>query len=403
MKNFFKNKTIILVLVLIVWLFPIAISLPEQSRTESIVIAVGIDKTQNEYEVSLQYLIPHAATRDKSLEISGVKAESVEKAFEKLYWNLGKFSGFAHCRAIVFNDDVATENLTFVLDSFLRQKTNTNNAVLINTSDSAKELLQTSNSLNSNLYSFLNNSAFSNEYKGYEDLKSVGDFYNAYFGISKCLCINVLGLEKDDTKQSSEQSSSSGDSGGSPSSKPDKKMVNNRELAIIKNSKKLLTLSTEESKNLNLFNNNITKCTLEITDFSDENFKNASFLFNIFNKKINTKVYFKNNVPTIDYNIKVYLRTSQVLSNNLMQSDYQIQQQRFSIALQERIKQEITNKLKLAEQNFKQNCYDVINCEEMFYKFCCNQYKNYKKSINNQDFITGVKFNYSVEIVKGVQ
>ena len=411
-KTIQKNKFLLVILILLIWLVPTTISVPEQSRTETIVIAVGIDKNEDEYEVSLQYIIPHASTSSESLNMITEKGKNIDEAIQQINKELGKFSGFAHCRVLIFNDKAAEGNVTNILDSIIRKKTNTNNIILISTPKSAKDVLVTSNNLDSNLYTFLNNSAFSNELKGYENLKSIGDYYDCYFGLCKCLGVNIIDTEDKEKKSASDgsgggsetsnQNGSEGGDSGASSKEGDKKLKNEGRILIIKNEKKLLSLSKEESDNLNWFNKNIKKIDFSINNFSDEILKNADVTFHVFNKIINYNVYFKNSLPIIDVNIKLHLRPIQVLLENISQENYKINHDFLTNKMEERIKSTIINKLKQAESNFKDNEYDVIDCEEMFYKFCNNEYKNYKNNIlGNRYFIKDVTFNYNIEIVKG--
>lgn len=411
-KDIWRNKFLLIIIFLFVWLVPTTISVPEQSRTETIVIAVGVDKNEEDYEISLQYIIPHSSTSSESLDIITEKDKSVDGAIQKINKELGKVSGFAHCRVVVFNDKAAEDNITNILDDIIRKKTNTNNIVLISTPDSAKDVLVTSNNLDSNLYTFLNNSAFSNELKGYESLKSIGDYYDSYFGLDKCLCVNIIETEDKEkssggdgsgggSETSTQNSSSSGESGSS-SKGESKKLKNEGKLLIVKNAKKLVSLSSEESANLNWFNNEIKKLDFEIKNFSDENLTNANVTFHVFEKEVKNKPCFKNGVPVFNVSVKVHLRPVQILSNNISQENYKINHNFLTKAMENEIKKHIFNGLKKAEENFKQNKYDVINCEEKFYKFCNKQYKDYlKNNLQDRYFLEDVVFNYKVEVVKG--
>ena len=412
-KYIWDKKFLILILLLAVLLVPKTISVPEQSRTETIVIAVGIDKVEDEYEISLQYVIPHASTSSESLDMISEKDKTVDGAIQKINKELGKVSGFAHCRVLVFNDKAGEENITNFLDDIIRKKTNTNNIVLISTPESAKDVLETSNNLDSNLYTFLNNSAFSNELRGYEDLKSVGDYYDSYFGLSKCLRVNVIDVESEEEKSQgdgsgggSETSSQNGGSdagaSGGGSEKESKKLKNEGKILIIKDAKNLVTLSKEESENLNWFNKDIKKTDFEIKNFSDENLTNADITFHVFNKSVNLKPSFKNGRPFLDVNINIHLKPTQIISENLSQENYKINHDFLTNNLKNEVVLQIINKMKTAEQNFKLNKYDVIDCEELFYKFCNKEYKNFvKNKLGDRVFIEAVVFNYNVEVIKG--
>ena len=416
LKRLWKNKILLILLLLLLWLVPVTISVPEQSSTECIITAIAVDKVQDEYEVTLQYIKPAEATATESLTTVTGKDKSVHRAIEKLNAQIGKFSGIAHCRAIVFSEESCQNGLSEILDNFIRQKTNSNNMLLICSTKKAKDVLTTAKNLDGDLYSFLNNSAFSNELKDYEDLVTVGDFYETFFGPNNAIKLRVIDTKKQEEEGSSNSggnigasSTSSGDSGSSGSSggtggntSLQSELLNEGKSIILKHSKPLVVLSPEESENLNWFNNGIKKTSFIIENFSDENFKNANFLFDVYNKKLQTNVYFKDGKPHYDLKVKLYIRTSEITKENLTQQDYEAQQQKFSNKLFDTIKQTIEQKLKLAESNFKQNKYDVIKCEEAFYKFKNSEYKKYKQTLSHdKEFIEDVIFNYSIEVAKG--
>ena len=74
----------------------------------------------------------------------------------------------------------------------------------------------------------------------------------------------------------------------------------------------------------------------------------------------------------------------------------------YSNKLIEEIKKTITEKLKSAEKHFKENKYDVVLCQDKFYKYKNKEYREYKKSLSQgQEFIESVIFNYKIDVVKG--
>lgn len=416
LKRLWKNKILLILLLLALWLVPITISVPEQSSTECIITAIAVDKAQDEYEVTLQYIKPAEATATESLTTATGRDKSVHRAIEKLNAQLGKFSGIAHCRVIVFSEEACQNGLTEILDNFIRQKTNSNNMLLICSTKKAKDVITTAKNLDSDLYAFLNNSAFSNELKDYEDLVTVGTFYETYFGLNNAIKINIIDTKKQEEEGSSSSQNASNSSSGSSgegsagagtggagaNTSVQAELLNEGKALILKNSKPLLVLSGEQSDNLDWFNNQIKKTSFQVKNFSDENFDNASFLFDVYNKKLSTKVYFKDGKPHYDLSVKVYIRTSEITKENLTQQDYEAQQQKFSKKLIDEIKQTIIKKLKSAETDFKENKYDTIKCEELFFKFKNKEYKDYvAKMEQGKEFIEDVIFNYSVEVAKG--
>jgi len=436
-KYLWKNKLALIIILLALWLVPSTIGVPEQNRTETIITAVGIDKLDTEYEVSVQYIVPHGTESPASLQIASQKGESVGMAIEKLNLQIGKLSGFAHCKFLVFNDEAGKEDLTKIFDYFLRQKTNTNNISLINTKDSAKDLLNISNNLNSDLYSFLNNNGYSNELKDYQDVKTLGDFYMTYFSPIKCMLVNIIDVEEEssssdsqqgqsgsgggesDTKASGSSNSSGGSSakqGKSESGKEDssksassqsqsgggqKSIANNATMLVLKDSKSLLKLDEQTSNGMSWFNPNIKKKNFKVKNYSDKDIKDADFIIDLHNKISLSDVYFKDGKPYYKLKLILFVRTSQITSQNLKQADYEILQRRFSEDFKNAMRESVLSEIKLAEQNFKQNKYDVIDCFNKFYKFKTSELKQFLKTIeNDEDFISNVNFEYEINFVQ---
>lgn len=407
LKYIWKNKIMLIIILLAFWLVPQTIGLSEQSQTESIVTAIGIDKQDNEFEVSLQYIIPNATDGPEGLKIVSEKGESVGSAIEKIKLQLGKLSGFAHCKFLAFNDEACEDNFTSLLDFLIRRKTNTNNIILINTPDSAKDLLSMSSKLDSDLYSFLNNNGSNNELEDFHDLRTVGDYYGSYFSPVKCMVINSVSIKDSSSGSASGSESGSGESSsgsqssGSSTSESKKELENKGKLLIIKDAKKLITLTEEESDNLNLFNPRIKRDNFTVKNFSEGHLNNSNILFNVLNKIYTAKAYFKNGQPYYKVNLKLYVRTGEVISQNLSQKDYAVLQEDFSPKLVSAMREEVLKSLRLAEENFKKNNYDVIDCYNWFYKTKNKELKEYLKTLENKDeFIKNVNFEYNIEFVQ---
>lgn len=403
MKLLWKNKIFIVLILLFIFLFPSAISLPQQNRAQNIITAIGIDKNNDEFEVSIQYLIPYGSSPDQDLQLSSVKDKSVGQAIEKLNLNYGKLSGFAHCRAIVFNDEAGKEGLTNILSYILRTRSNTNNIILINTADSSKKLLESVKSLDSEFYVVLGGNSVANDQKHYQNLKSISDYFDVYLSNNDCIAITNIDLQESSDEQGSSSGSSSGggegqESGGaSQSSSSQSKISNTGKLAIVKNNKLVFTLDESKSENLRWFNDKIKDLTIQISNFSDKTFQNADLFFDVYDKSTSYQVSFIDNIPHMHVNICANIALNQVLVDSLQKNLYEVSGKLFSDKLISKVKDEILLKLKSAEQDFKLNHYDVINCYENFYKFKNSEFKKFLNSLQQDEyFIDNVVFDYNI-------
>ena len=433
MKYLWHNKILLVILLLFIVMFPVTISLPQQSRSENIVTAIGIDKNGEEYEVSLQYLIPYAGSSENALKCASMKGKSVGEAIEKFNLDFGKVSGFAHCRVIVFNNEASDEGLNGALDYLQRIKTNTNNIFLVSTEKSAKKLLDSVKDLNSEFYVILSRDSVAGQHNHYESLKSFGDYYDAILGPVKCIAINNINVEEDTSSSSNggassggssgsgesstsggensgESGSSSGggssgsgssseSSGGGSSKSTASKIKNDGSLTIIKDAKRLLTLTQSESDSLNWFNGKVKDMTLKVTNFSDEIYKDADITFDVYKRFTGIDTYFKNGVPIYKLNLLVDVTIIEAVKKDVTSEEFVPANSLFSDTLKEAVISEIKNKLRNAESNFKQNKYDVVNCYTHFHKYNNRDFKDYLKKLDDGEyFLDNVVFEYNVMV-----
>ena len=410
MKYILRNKILFAVILLVVVLFPNIIAMPQQSRTENIITAIGIDKNDYEYEVFVQYVIPYAESEKNSLKIMSGKGVSVGEAIENMDMEYGKNSGFAHCRALIFNDKACEENLAEILDYLLRIKTNTNDILLVNTRDSAGKVLECVGNLDNEFYTIINSNGIANDQRKYQDLKSIGDYYNSQLGESKSIAINLIDVEENDSQ--SEADSSGGEyndksggakSGGSSSNTQSdaQKIKNHGELIIIKNGKKITSLTQDESKALSWFDNQIKESSVVVKNFTDGLYKNADLNFYIYNKRGRISTSFVDGKPKYTYHLKVYLRTAQIIQNGTKMDVYEVNKKKLSDKLVYQITENIRSELFSAENHFKSYDYDVVKCNEDFHKFHPYKYADYLKTLSyGESFIKNVDFEYKIEIIQ---
>ena len=430
MKYLWKNKILIALLLLLTILFPSTISTPQQSRTENIVTAVGIDKNGEEYEVSIQYVIPYADSGEGTFKMSSAKGKTVGEAVETLSVQTGRLSGFAHCRALLFNQEASEDDMTSILDYFIRIKPNTNNIVLLHTKKSSKDTLSAVKNFNGEFYTILNANGLSNDQRRYQEFKNIGDYYNSYFSPSKCIEIGVIDIMDSSSEQSSQSSGSSGGSssgsssgsGQSPNASSsntsssndmssgssggesgggEKKVFNSDEKLILKNAKKVALLDKEQSSNLSFFNPNIKDMSYSLEHFSDELCKDVSIIFDIHDKNCKVVPSFENGVPHYTLDLTLNMRTTEISGGNVGEEMYYVLNKKFSETLKQTLKDSVTNNLRQAEQHFKQYKYDVIKCYETFYKFKNKEFKQYLSSLpEGKYYMEDVVFDYKITIIQ---
>ncbi len=408
MKYLWRNKIAFIVVLLLVFFAQPAISLPEQSKTENVVTAIGIDKLEDEFEISLQYILPYKSGAENELKLSSIKGKNLSEALELMALHFGKNSGFAHCKMIILNDLACSENITSIFDFFIKIKTNTNEMFIINTNKSAKDLLSSANSLNSDLYIVMNCNCYTAYQRHYQELEKIGDYYDSYFGETKCLVLTVMNVEEEEpssssssegssTGASSNDSSGSSSSGSSSSSSSQKKLKNDGILAILKNGKKILELTEEESVNLSLFNKAILDHFFTVEHFSDDLYTDAQITFDIYNKGLKIKTSFVDGVPHYTLDLKLNVRLNQITSDVIKSDYYDLSKINISDKLKKALSDNVRERLVSAEANFKANKYDVVDCFSHFYKFQNKEFKQYLNSlVEGEYFLDKVVFDYNI-------
>ena len=122
-KKMLHSKIMIFIFIAFVLLFPATINMPDQTQTYSVVLGVGIDKKNDEYEISTQILTSKANQGFlESLQVHSAKGKNILDAVEELSLHLGRISGFGNTSVIVFCEEVAKEGIAEHLDFFLRSK-----------------------------------------------------------------------------------------------------------------------------------------------------------------------------------------------------------------------------------------------------------------------------------------
>lgn len=411
MKYLWRNKiAFIIILILVLFILP-AISLPEQSKTENVVTAIGVDKVEDEFEISLQYILPYKSGAENELKLSSIKGKNLSEALELMALHFGKHSGFAHCKLIILNDLACSENITSIFDFFVKIKTNTNEMFIINTNKSAKDLLSSANSLNSDLYIVMNSNFYTAYHRHYQKIEKIGNYYDSYFGDTKCFVLTVMNVEEEEPStgsssqgsstgaSSNDTSSSSGSFSGSSATSSQKKLKNEGIIAIIKNGKKLLELTEQDSMNLSLFNKDIKDHFFTVEHFSDDLYTDAQITFDIFDKKVKIKTSFEGGVPHYTLDLKLNVRLSQITSDSTTSEYYDISKIKISEKLKSALSDQVRARLLSAEANFKANKYDVVECFSHLYKFQNKEFKQYLYSLNEGEyFLDNVVFDYNIVV-----
>ncbi len=138
-----KTKILLILgALLIILFFSSDFALIDIEKT-AIIVGIGIDKVDDEYEITAQIAIPQAtdtAASNNDAVISS-KDKTVMEAIDGLGDTTGWYPKMSFCNLIVFGKDVASEDITHIINHLLASEKIQNSALLALSDTTAKEVL----------------------------------------------------------------------------------------------------------------------------------------------------------------------------------------------------------------------------------------------------------------------
>lgn len=327
MKHFFLKvwKTpMFLIFILISVFFGLpALGKPTEIDRFAVVTAIGIDRAQEEeynYELSFLTFIPIAEQNfTETYKVISAKGKSFAEALDYAGLYIGREVGLSHLRTVVLNQELFDDDVSNVLDYLTRDKEVPSSTKLIATDSSAKDFLNAVQMLDSESSIKVSEIVTSNQRYLYATDSTLESFFKGYFSPTGACVISVFSLQENDEQglsvsNTQSQNSTGGSSGGQEGEgeNASKQIVNSGETLIMKKGYLQRSISGQEIAKLNYFRGNFNTGAITIDNFTENDFKNASLTFNIFDKKIKSKVKFENGIPVVYTDIKFTVVLSEV-------------------------------------------------------------------------------------------
>ena len=310
-KIIFKMPMVIVFIIILIFFTPFAIYSPGENRNRGVVTAIGIDRMDNEYEISLLTFIPTAnqSYQEKTSVISG-KGDSVAQAIYNAQIAMGRSIGLAHAKTTIVNENLLEEDVSTTVDYLSRVASLPENTVFVCTNKTAKEVLETSHDLVNDLGLKLEQIIAYNANNLYVTDTSLEAFYKGYYSYVKSSLIGYLTLEenKQDSEELSQissghsesegqtQGSQSGSGADSQSGGQSKHIVNQGQALLLKKGKKVALLDVDQLNGINLLNPKSVNQIIEI-DGVEHNGETLSMQYKIKNKKTLITTKFENGYP----------------------------------------------------------------------------------------------------------
>lgn len=432
LKKVFRYKTFYLLLVIILFFLPVTVSMPSQAQSRAIVTAIGVDKTVDDlYEITLAVITPKngGQVAGGNMVDTGT-GKSVAIAMQMLSINLGKLIGLQHCNFIIISDKVFSEDVTKVLDYFIRSNNLTADAHLINCPKSAKDLIMQGASASTTSIATINDIVqFNNEYL-YSEAITIYEFYNRYLSPASSVFVPILELEgeenvKDsntstmsntsgsssnseggDSSNTSSSNSSDNDSAGSggassssSQSTNSSKLISNGKCAIIKNGVKVREITETERIALNVVNKGDGNGIIWVDNFSEGSLKNASVYMQLVDKKSSIKGYFKNGKPYIKFDIVIIVKLDEIIMDNYTVNSVSGLTSYMTPKLENALKQNLNKYVFELVQNLQNDNTDILFVYDKLNRFNSKKFKQFLSSLENkEDYLKHVNFETDIKI-----
>jgi len=387
-----RNPIFYIFLALIVLMFPTTLYNESDKDRTLVVTSIGIDKEEDNYKLTLLAVIPKGSEDiSANLEIFSAQGETISEALEDASTNTGKDVGLAHCDSLIFANNILNENISQILDYFIRTSNLATNASLIIAEEKAEDLIKATKSSNNYLDLSLKSVVMHDEKSSMLDNVTIEAFYKSYLSKGGTFCMPMLTTDKQDN--SSSQSGSSGESGGNTSGSSnssssnnsgEEKIKNDQKIAVLNRGIKTRELTDDEKFTYSLLSPTSKNLKIKIEDINDNYVTNSTEVYEQVEKVIVPIYKFRDGKPIITYHIWLNVMIDEISStSNYSYASIDGLQSFLSDIAKEKITEQINEKLDKTLTLMKENNEDILNVYTKFNAFTHNKWEKYLSSIGN--------------------
>ena len=396
---------LVLLVILCVYGFS-ALGKPAEINTYAVVTSIGIDKIDEEdlnYEISLLTFIPIAEQSfTETYKVVSSKGRSVSEAMDFAGLHIGRQVGLSHVKLVVLNKELIDDDISNYLDYLSRSKNMSSSTRIVISDSSAKDFLNAAQELDSEssikVSELIN---FNSEYI-YASNSSFETFFKGMFGPTKVSLVPFLKLENENDDGISvfaENDAQSGDGNGEntgsgvETSKQKNTIINNGDTIIFKDGKKKAVIDGRQAKAINLIRGDFKTGSIEVKDFSNEDFEHVNLIFEIYNK-----VVFENGVPIFHINMDLTLSLSEIQNpNGMIEKNVEF----FAVSQKETdaVAKKVNTSMAEALQIMRDNQVDIINFYTYMHNSNKKQFNKFLKSLDDKDnYLSNMVFKSSVKV-----
>lgn len=448
MKMFIKKHIGIVILLVIILAFPVSMSTQARLNMRVVITGLAIDKTDDGYEVTAQIVKPSPSSESSgtgaSINFISDKGDTVVSALSKLSYKSGKVAGFSHTNFILLGKEMLTENISKVMDYFLRDTIIKDSVLLLVAKDSAKDEIQKTKDLELSVGLGLQKVFVYKEKESDGAMTTLLSFANKSYGYSQTAMLSMLSLTDESSSDSSggegsqkatganseqttsgesqgtggEQSSTEssvsqdgtenqGGSSDSSSSSSDGSSSNSggseqksqyfeaiTPLACFVSGKYVGLLETDDEIMGYMYSR--SECVAEDVSLDDLNFDglvNAKVGIDIKDKSNKKKIRFEGETPCLDIYVKISNASIKEIQSDMF---FQVPSDEEFEFIKQKLEEKISKTIAKTFEKSKELKADIFGAFDLANKF---HYKNVKNSFESmEDFIQALKLNVIVDV-----
>ena len=397
--NFFKKNPFILILALILVFFtPQSLFSPGENRERAIVIAIGLDKNEDEYEISFLTFIPTPNQEFKQTNsvVSGI-GSSISEALLDAQLTLGKDIGLSHAKTTIVSEKMLENDISPSLDYLSRVASLPENTVFVCTNSSAKDLLKATSSLEENLGLKLDQLISYNANEVYVSDTSLEAFYQGYYSEERASIIGYLEYVEEENSQSQSASGGASDVEGDSANQKDKasQSLSSSQTEGTQGEKKERGSINGKSQILN--NGEALDC-IKINQVKTEDDKTVDMVFEVKNKNVNIATKIQNKIPIFIADVNLGLKLTEIdTKGQEVKSNTQFTEinQEIASKIESKIKIEFSQMLQI----LRENKADVINVYDTFFRQNRKQFLDFYNNLDDkEDYLNSIIFMLNVRL-----
>ncbi len=442
--NGIKRYPFIIVLVIILLFFtPFALFSPGESRRRAIVIAIGLDKLEEEYEISFLTFIPKPNQEfEQSNSVVSGKGSSVSEAILDAQLTLGKDIGLSHAKTTVVNEKMLEEDVSSSLDYLSRVISLPENTVFVCTNTSAKQLLMATDSLEKNLGLKLDQLISYNANDVYITDTSLEAFYKGYYSPHKSSIIGFIEHVKEESSGGGQSQGSSGsqeaqsggqsggeqagssnagssgggsavasssgqetsEAGGEQSEKQrgslqgQSEILNKADAILLREGKKVAKLDVDNLNSINLLSEKHSLDSITVENVKCECGKTVDMTFLLKNKQVAIQTDFQNGVPLFIANVSIGVQLTEIDTKG-QEIKQNAQSTKISDEIASKLEMKIRSEFAQMLKILRDCKADVMNVYANFFKNDRKKFENFLSSLDDrEDYLNHITFMLNMKI-----